>query len=182
MGYSKQLLDRAAAAAGSRYALSKMTGIPQGNLSEAANGIRQVPASWVLDLATIAGVDPGTAMTEWKLERQAKKKAQRETAGQSGGAETSPTSEPTSAGGNSPPKASAKGRAGRPFDLLRIVSTERRHQPCKPVFRARNGSARWFTVRLAARRRAHVTPEMHCVRDASRTRHTYGRQMSNSAL
>lgn len=77
MGYGRDLLERAAANAGSRYALSKMTGIPESALSYAWNGKRQVPASWVLKLARVAEVDPTEAMEFWDLE-QAEKKRRRQ--------------------------------------------------------------------------------------------------------
>jgi DNA-binding transcriptional regulator YdaS (Cro superfamily) len=77
MGYGKDLLDRAAAKAGSRYALSKVTGIPESNLSEATHGKRNVPASWVLKLARVAEIDPTEAMEMHDLERAEKKRLRR---------------------------------------------------------------------------------------------------------
>lgn len=84
MAYGKDLLDKAAAKAGSRYALAKQTGIAESGLSRAANGERDVPASWVLPLAQIAGVDPIKAMEQWTRERAAKKKARQDVAGRVG--------------------------------------------------------------------------------------------------
>jgi DNA-binding transcriptional regulator YdaS (Cro superfamily) len=78
MSYGKQLLDRAAAKAGSRYALAKLTDISQGNMSEVASGKRHVPASWILKLARIAEIDPTEAMEHWDLERSELKKKRRQ--------------------------------------------------------------------------------------------------------
>lgn len=77
MSYGKDLLDRAAAKAGSRYALAKITGIDEGDLSKAAKGTRNVPASWVLPLARVAEVNPTEAMEFWDLERAEKKRRRR---------------------------------------------------------------------------------------------------------
>lgn len=77
MGYGKDLLERAAAKAGSRYALSKLTGIPQSDMSNVVTGKRDVPASWVLKLARIAEIDPTEAMESWDLERSEKKRLRR---------------------------------------------------------------------------------------------------------
>lgn len=78
MGYGKDLLDRAAAKAGSRYALSKLTGIAESNLSRATHGTRDIPASWVLPLARVAEVDPTEALEMWDLERAEKKRLRRQ--------------------------------------------------------------------------------------------------------
>lgn len=77
MKYGKTLLDRAIEQAGSRYALSKITEIPQSHLSDAFHEKREVPASWVLKLARVAGVDPTEAMEMHDLERAEKKRARR---------------------------------------------------------------------------------------------------------
>jgi DNA-binding transcriptional regulator YdaS (Cro superfamily) len=78
MGYGKDLLAKASEAAGSRYALAKLTGIAESNLSDAWNGKRQVPASWILKLARVAGVDPTEAMEFHDLERAEKKRLRRQ--------------------------------------------------------------------------------------------------------
>lgn len=77
MTYGKDLLARAAEKAGSRYALAKLTGLDEGDLSKAARGKREVPASWVLKLARVAGIDPTEAMEMHDLERSEKKRARR---------------------------------------------------------------------------------------------------------
>lgn len=71
MGYSASLLRRAVkAAGGSRYALSKLTDLPESHLSEVWHGKRRVPAAWVLPLAKVAGVDPADAMERHARERK----------------------------------------------------------------------------------------------------------------
>jgi hypothetical protein len=77
MGYGKELLTAAAEKAGSRYALAKATGIAESALSYAWNGKRDVPASWVLPLSRVAGVDPTEAMENWDLDRAEKKRLRR---------------------------------------------------------------------------------------------------------
>jgi hypothetical protein len=74
MSYGKDLLDRATAKAGSRYALHKLTEIDESDLSKAASGKRDVPASWVLKLARVAEVDPLQAMEQHDAERAERKK------------------------------------------------------------------------------------------------------------
>jgi len=74
MRYGKDLLTKAVERAGSRYKLSQITAIPQSDLSDAWNGKRGVPASWVLRLARVAGVDPTEAMELHDLERSQAKK------------------------------------------------------------------------------------------------------------
>lgn len=78
MSYGKRLLDQAAEKAGSRYALAKLTEIDEGDLSKVASGKRDVPASWVLKLARVAGIDPTEAMEMHDLERAEKKRLRRQ--------------------------------------------------------------------------------------------------------
>lgn len=74
MSYGKDLLAKAVAEAGSGYALAKTTEIAESHISEAMRGKRDVPASWVLKLARVAGVDPTEAMENHDLERAEKKR------------------------------------------------------------------------------------------------------------
>lgn len=74
MPYGKDLLTAAVEKAGSRYALSKATGLAESELSRVWNGQRDVPASWVLPLARVAEVDPTEALENWDLERAEKKR------------------------------------------------------------------------------------------------------------
>lgn len=77
MSYGKALLTAAAEKAGSRYALSKLTDIPQSHMSDVILGRRDVPASWVLKLSRVAGVDPTEAMEHWDLDQAEKKRLRR---------------------------------------------------------------------------------------------------------
>jgi len=112
MGYGKDLLDRATAKAGSRYALSKITGIPQSDMSDVVHGRREVPASWVLKLARVAEVDPTEAMEFWDYDRAEKKRLRRlwSSSAQGGAAETSPASSSSDAKGR--PGSGGKGHPG----------------------------------------------------------------------
>jgi DNA-binding transcriptional regulator YdaS (Cro superfamily) len=74
MTYGKDLLTKAVAKIGTRYALAKATGLAESEISRAWNGKRDVPASWVLPLARVAEVDPTEAMESWDLERAEKKR------------------------------------------------------------------------------------------------------------
>ncbi len=129
MSYAKNLLDRATATAGSRYALAKLTGLNESDLSKAANGKRGVPAAWVLPLARVAGVDPTEAMEFWDMDRAEKKRLRRQLSSSvpGGGAATSPTSSASGervrrpkGSGESDPQADSSA-----FDRVHIVSTRR---------------------------------------------------------
>lgn len=78
MSYGKALLARATEQAGSGYALAKVTGLAESHISEAMRGKRDVPASWVLKLARVAGIDPTEAMENHDLERSEKKRLRRQ--------------------------------------------------------------------------------------------------------
>lgn len=62
MERAKTLLDKAAKATGSFYALSKDTGIPQSNMTNVMQGKRKMPMEWVPLLAEIAGGDVTTEL------------------------------------------------------------------------------------------------------------------------
>lgn len=62
MERGKTLLDKAAQVAGSFYALSKATGIPQSNMTHVMQGKRRLPMEWVPLLCEIAGGDLGTEL------------------------------------------------------------------------------------------------------------------------
>lgn len=73
--YSKTLIDKAVANAGSRYRLAKQLGVSEQNLHAVYHQRRPLPMTWVYALAKLANVDPGEALehvTDDKLSAQGK--------------------------------------------------------------------------------------------------------------
>lgn len=63
MKYSQKLLEKAAQNAGSWYRLAQALEVQTQNMSAVKNGRRPIPLAWVFDLAVMAGVDPGEALS-----------------------------------------------------------------------------------------------------------------------
>ncbi len=73
MNYQQKLLEQAAKQAGSWYRLAKAINVATQNLSAVKNGRRDMPLTWVYDVAVIAGVEPGEALARVRTEQRLQK-------------------------------------------------------------------------------------------------------------